>query len=238
MRAAAYKTFISSSRPPMPSLGVCGHYTCVVSLTYIILTKYSLKSKFKIRFFFLAQDKENSMGWHSKCPDRDYQSPAPPGEWGRLSCPELVIHSELCNCFQSFFMMLCDRFSKGYTGLCHHCPGVESWRKMPKVLCLLNRSPHAPLLVFLCNFITLSLSLLLTCVSFPQRSTSPSSLASCRSRLAMMCWLKTPSPPCSTITGNSWKSTSLQQRLTRSSAWCERTGSPGEVPERRRCLHI
>lgn len=60
------------------------------------------------------------------------------------------------------------------------------------------------------------------------RNTLPSSLASCRSRLATMCWPRTPSQPCSTTTASSWRSTSQLLRSTPSWVSWGKIGSPGE----------
>ena len=64
-------------------------------------------------------------------------------------------------------------------------------------------------------------------IRLSRRSTSPNNFDSCRNRLAMMSWPRTRSQLCSTTTASCWRNTSLLQRSTRLSAWCERTGSPG-----------
>lgn len=67
---------------------------------------------------------------------------------------------------------------------------------------------------------------LLACVFW--RNTLPSSLASCRSRLATTSWPRTPSQPCSITTASSWRSTSQLLRLTPLWVSWGKTGSPGE----------
>lgn len=80
----------------------------------------------------------------------------------------------------------------------------------------------------------------LTPPTFPRcRSTLPSSSGSCRSRSATTFWPRTPSRHSYITIASCWRSTSLQLRLTLSSALWERTVNLGEKQTHTRlvCAH-